>query len=981
MSSDLSHQTHDSEEASGRGTASRIEAILLGAMRCIILCTLAVTALLYPLNVPRTWTTSLESPNPEQIQEYGLKPALFAFLHFGYSPLLLKETVAFSGILLLAVFWIIWRVLIPKPNEKRRPEIWLLFLFLIYLAISTLRAPHFGLDIQCLMASVYACLYSLFFIILIDLPPSKKFRRASLIMLLAVGLIIMIVSILQANDLTAPWIFQFMKRFAGQYNRNLYGSLIGHNTGAASMGMGPWFFALGLFFVCRKLWQRLALGCFLAICLCFFIVAQSRSIWIFALVLTPLFVMGIFRIREKKLPLRRLLMGFLVFILFIVSQVAPWPLNFMHLEQGQYAERLRALTPAIVLKGTRVRILVVSGQLIAARPILGHGLDSFSLVYPHAQARYFSENPDTFLQPTTNQTARAHNDFLQLFIETGAVGFFLALVMLYAFFRRARKRFQEETDPATRVFIFSAFFAVLALLLHALVDFPFHIAPLALFFIFYAALAYGHGDADKTPPKKFTQEARTSAPAGPRLRYGVAAFIGIVLLAIALIPAISPFAFAWNRLKADRFFTIGVQHYLHATEEESGGESERLLAVAREYLRQSLRVSPLEAWPHLYLAYTDYQIAQAYMMRARQARRNQHEAISKSLYVQAMSFTNTAIEDARRFTWMARPNKTLRLLDTGMPERGPRLNDRILELLARSWMMAHRLNRYEEKAIQRAFENLRLAIYFSPAQVETTLDLIAFMQRYQIGRPREIPRMIENLARYVPEKFQEHIIEEHRDLLKRGHFDRAVEKMQFYLRFAANISPMVQTAELLCWTWCDIRPNPDGLRRQMAYLEAHAPEFYALPVFRINLKVLEGRLDEALELTEKRLQEPANRNPAMLSLHAELLRQNGKIEEAEKVFKALAESLLFPGDAYSYRAFSRRMAGSPEWIEDAITAFNHFPMYYRQETLFFLAIEDAVKRGDEELQAWLYEYGNQYLSDTRALQRYAPEGEDDEIQD
>ena len=68
-------------------------------------------------------------------------------------------------------------------------------------------------------------------------------------------------------------------------------------------------------------------------------------------------------------------------------------------------------------------------RMFAHRPLIGWGLGTFPIVYP--EFRSFS---------TTFFVNEAHNDYIQLLVETGAVGLALMLWFLVRFYRNAARK-------------------------------------------------------------------------------------------------------------------------------------------------------------------------------------------------------------------------------------------------------------------------------------------------------------------------------------------------------------------------------------------------------------------------------------------------------------------------------------------------------------------------------------------------------------
>jgi O-antigen ligase len=130
------------------------------------------------------------------------------------------------------------------------------------------------------------------------------------------------------------------------------------------------------------------------------------------------------------------------------------------------------------VKGGRITTLKDGVRMWAARPILGWGLETFPTVYPAYRSFYSAA--------VINE---AHNDFLQVLVETGVAGFAVVLwfiVLLYKQGLRKARHWQDSLCDTTRL---AALTGCTGLLAHSLGDFNLHIPANAAMFYVLAALA------------------------------------------------------------------------------------------------------------------------------------------------------------------------------------------------------------------------------------------------------------------------------------------------------------------------------------------------------------------------------------------------------------------------------------------------------------------------------------------------------------
>jgi len=103
-------------------------------------------------------------------------------------------------------------------------------------------------------------------------------------------------------------------------------------------------------------------------------------------------------------------------------------------------------------------------EMITARPLLGHGLGTYVVVYPAYRL------PEYFLRPkATNVTDHAHNELLEIAAEQGLIGLG-ATLWLWATAVWCGLRACRRLDGVDRRFLRGMFGAMLVLMLHGLLD-------------------------------------------------------------------------------------------------------------------------------------------------------------------------------------------------------------------------------------------------------------------------------------------------------------------------------------------------------------------------------------------------------------------------------------------------------------------------------------------------------------------------------
>jgi O-antigen ligase len=116
--------------------------------------------------------------------------------------------------------------------------------------------------------------------------------------------------------------------------------------------------------------------------------------------------------------------------------------------------------------------------MFSHRPVWGWGLGTFPIVYPGYRSFY-----------TNLFVNEAHNDYAQLLVETGLLGFALMVWFLICLYRRGlptSRRWEFKWDAALSL---AALLGCTGILVHSFVDFNLQIPANAAFFYVLCALA------------------------------------------------------------------------------------------------------------------------------------------------------------------------------------------------------------------------------------------------------------------------------------------------------------------------------------------------------------------------------------------------------------------------------------------------------------------------------------------------------------
>jgi O-antigen ligase len=131
-----------------------------------------------------------------------------------------------------------------------------------------------------------------------------------------------------------------------------------------------------------------------------------------------------------------------------------------------------------VTGGMRVSIDRDGLRMFLKRPILGWGLGTFPTVYPQFRSFY-----------TTFFVNQAHDDYLQLLVETGLAGFLIAAWFLVQLVRQSVSKLKNWPETANGSLTAAALLACVGILVHSALDFNLQIPANAAIFYVLCAIA------------------------------------------------------------------------------------------------------------------------------------------------------------------------------------------------------------------------------------------------------------------------------------------------------------------------------------------------------------------------------------------------------------------------------------------------------------------------------------------------------------
>jgi O-antigen ligase len=117
-------------------------------------------------------------------------------------------------------------------------------------------------------------------------------------------------------------------------------------------------------------------------------------------------------------------------------------------------------------------------RMFARKPVLGWGLGTFPIVYPQFRSFY-----------TNFFVNQAHNDYLQLLVETGLAGFAILVWFLVLLFRNAFRKLGNWPDDINGAVTLACLLGCTGILVHSFVDFNLQVPANAAWFYVLCAVA------------------------------------------------------------------------------------------------------------------------------------------------------------------------------------------------------------------------------------------------------------------------------------------------------------------------------------------------------------------------------------------------------------------------------------------------------------------------------------------------------------
>jgi len=415
---------------------------------------------------------SRPAPAPQAVAVRPSLSRLDSFIFYGPFGLLLFGPLLFgaveplgmfvlqAGTAALCVLWVIRQIQVGEINLCGNPVFAPMAAFGCLIAIQLL----LGLTAYRYMTASHALLYATYgmlsFLVVQNLRRTSQLRRLAIVFS-GYGAALALFALVQALSGTTK-LYWIVTPHRGGW---IYGPYVNHNHYAGLMEMlVPIPLELGLVGRRKGALKTLALSSAVLMASTIFLSGSRGGMAAF---LVQLLLLAIVMVRRERHA--RTIIVIAVF-LACVAGLLIW------LGGGELAKRVASIhkeAQSEVSGGTRLAIDRDALTMFLRKPALGWGLSTFPEVYPQFRSFY-----------TNFFVNEAHNDYLQLLVEMGALGFIVMLWLVFVVYRAALRKLTNWPNDTNALLAMVALLGVTGILVHSAVDFNLQIpANAALFYV------------------------------------------------------------------------------------------------------------------------------------------------------------------------------------------------------------------------------------------------------------------------------------------------------------------------------------------------------------------------------------------------------------------------------------------------------------------------------------------------------------------
>jgi O-antigen ligase len=250
---------------------------------------------------------------------------------------------------------------------------------------------------------------------------------------------------------------------------------IGNSNYLGAYLVFPLYASIGLIFVVKGKWRTL-LVLFSLFIMVAFLFSRARASWMGFFLSLPFFLIVIFKINRESISSyirshkRRVIyftitsIGILVILWFIAPQRFHNMMDFKNVTESETL-RLRV-----------TKYFKPSVWLFVRNPLFGTGLWSYRNMVYKAQAEINKRNPGFFQDYPSPKPRRAHNEYIEILNDGGLVAAAVLLIFLIAVMRHGWVVIKNEAvHHSERTMAATAFSSIIAIMIAALLFFPFRV--------------------------------------------------------------------------------------------------------------------------------------------------------------------------------------------------------------------------------------------------------------------------------------------------------------------------------------------------------------------------------------------------------------------------------------------------------------------------------------------------------------------------
>ncbi len=229
---------------------------------------------------------------------------------------------------------------------------------------------------------------------------------------------------------------------------------------------------------------------------------------------------------KSKRPLKKgigIVIALVLFLTLFLGVIGP----------GSLGEQLKSLLSPLSVYQERLNLLKDSFKIVKDFPIFGTGLGTFGEI--------FQKYNTSSKQVTWNF---AHNEPMQLLVETGVLGFLLVFFFLFNYSRKIIFLWFKRNSPYALYLTLGGMVGIFSISVHSLFDFVFHVPADALLFFIILALIYR---------SVYLKEPQTLLPL-PNFNFSLPHYLRFSLIIALVIPLIFIASLIFRRYQAEMVF-------------------------------------------------------------------------------------------------------------------------------------------------------------------------------------------------------------------------------------------------------------------------------------------------------------------------------------------------------------------------------------------------------------------------------------------